>query len=80
LHRRKLTDKRFVGEAFMKCHRCNGIMANERFYGPGDPFWGWRCVFCGEIFDPLISENRNHCRNIAMVGKRGTQNGREGRR
>jgi hypothetical protein len=33
-------------------------MVKERFYGPGDPFWGWRCPLCGEIFDSLIWENR----------------------
>jgi len=64
----------------MKCHRCSGIMVNQRFYGPGKPFCGWRCVLCGEIFDPLISENRNHCRKIAMVEKEGTPKRREGRR
>lgn len=42
----------------MKCHRCSGMMAKERFYGPGEPFWGWRCLLCGEITDPLIFENR----------------------
>lgn len=44
----------------MRCHRCNGLMASERFYGPGEPFWGWRCLFCGEVLDSLIWENRNH--------------------
>jgi hypothetical protein len=34
------------------------MMAKERFYGPGEPFWGWRCLLCGEITDPLIFENR----------------------
>jgi hypothetical protein len=42
----------------MKCPRCSGMMSNEKFYGPGEPFWGWRCAFCGEILDPLILENR----------------------
>jgi hypothetical protein len=63
----------------VKCHRCNGIMANERFYGAGDPFWGWRCLLCGEILDPLIWENRNHCRKFLIVGKVEPQMGeREG--
>jgi len=56
----------------MRCHRCDGIMANERFYGPGDPFLGWRCLLCGEILDPLIWENRSHGRKFMMVGKGGT--------
>jgi len=75
-----LTDKKIVGEVFMKCHRCSGIMVSQRFYGPGKPFWGWRCVLCGEIFDPLISENRNHFRKTALVGKERNPKGREGRR
>ena len=75
MRHRKLIDKKFVGAAHMKCHRCNGIMFNERFYGLGEPFWGWRCVFCGEIFDPLILENRNHCGKIAMGEKGESQIG-----
>jgi hypothetical protein len=43
----------------MECRRCNGMMVGERFYGPGDPFWGWRCIQCGEIFDVVILENRS---------------------
>ncbi len=42
----------------MNCKRCNGKMAHERFFGPGEPFWGWRCIFCGEISDPTITRNR----------------------
>jgi hypothetical protein len=80
IYRQILADKKFVGEALMKCYRCKGIMVNQRFYGPGKPFWGWKCVLCGEIFDPLISKNRNHRRKIAMVGKSGTPKGREERR
>ena len=44
----------------MKCHRCHGWMVNEKFYGIGAFFWGWRCVFCGEILDPVILQNRNY--------------------
>ncbi len=43
----------------MKCTRCHGWMVNEKFYGQGSFFWEWRCVFCGEILDPVIQENRN---------------------
>jgi len=70
-----LVDKRFVGEVLMKCHHCNGIMTHERFSGPGEPFWGWRCVFCREIFDSLILENRNHCGKITMGEKGASQMG-----
>jgi hypothetical protein len=63
----------------MRCHRCNGIMANERFYGPGEPFWGWRCIICGEVFDPLIWENRDHCRRSGLMEASGNSKGRKGR-
>ena len=42
----------------MKCHRCGGTMVFEKFYGACEHFSGWRCIFCGEIVDPVISENR----------------------
>ena len=42
----------------MKCHRCGSIMTHEKFYGPHDHFAGWRCIFCGEIIDQVILENR----------------------
>jgi hypothetical protein len=51
-------------------------MANERFYGPGEPFWGWRCVLCGEVFDSLIWENRNHLRKMEIAGGRGMERGK----
>jgi hypothetical protein len=42
----------------MRCHRCESIMAYEKFYGPHEHFWGWRCICCGEIVDQIILENR----------------------
>jgi len=42
----------------MKCHRCNSVMTYDKFYGPHEYFWGWRCIICGEIVDPVIVENR----------------------
>ena len=42
----------------MKCNRCGGMMTYERFYGPHEQFLGWRCVYCGEIVDEVILENR----------------------
>jgi len=43
----------------MRCHRCSGNMVYQKFYGPHEHFWGWKCVFCGEIVDPVILENRS---------------------
>jgi hypothetical protein len=33
-------------------------MVYERFYGPDEHFFGWRCILCGEIIDQMILENR----------------------
>ena len=58
----------------MKCHRCSNHMVYEKFYGPHEHFWGWRCIFCGEIIDPVILENRG------FPTGRGVVNGRTRRR
>jgi hypothetical protein len=42
----------------MKCNRCGGTMVFEKFYGICEEFSGWRCIFCGEIVDKVILENR----------------------
>ena len=45
----------------MKCNRCDGLMAYERFYSEnGEAFSGWRCVTCGEIVDEVILKNRTN--------------------
>ena len=33
-------------------------MFQEKFYGPHEHFLGWKCIYCGEIIDYLILENR----------------------
>lgn len=42
----------------MKCYRCGGVMVYEKFFGISEDFFGWRCIFCGEIVDNIILENR----------------------
>lgn len=42
----------------IKCQRCRGCMTFEKFYGPNDVFFGWRCLICGNIFDPVILLHR----------------------
>jgi hypothetical protein len=42
----------------MKCNRCGGLMTYEKFYSLVEDFFGWRCIFCGEIVDQVILENR----------------------
>ena len=46
----------------MKCLRCNSAMIYDKFYGPDEHFWGWKCVICGEIVDRIILENRQWIR------------------
>jgi len=43
---------------FTKCLRCRGAMVYDKFYGLQEQFWGWKCLICGEIVDPVILENR----------------------
>jgi hypothetical protein len=43
----------------MRCHRCHGPMVHQKFYGAEVSYWGWRCLPCGEIVDPIILENRD---------------------
>ena len=40
------------------CQRCNGRMAFEKFYGQSDSFFGWHCVMCGDVLDPVILLHR----------------------
>jgi hypothetical protein len=42
----------------MKCTRCYRNMVYGKFYGPQECFWGWRCIYWGEIIDNVILENR----------------------
>jgi hypothetical protein len=43
---------------FSKCPRCGGTLAYVNFYGSHEQFWGWKCLICGEIVDPVILANR----------------------
>jgi hypothetical protein len=42
-------------------------MAYEQFFGSQKHFWGWRCIFCGEIVDDVILENREWLNTGAML-------------
>ncbi len=55
---KQLKDYSLNLEVFMKCSRCGGAMVFEKFYGTSEEFFGWRCIFCGEIVDQVILENR----------------------
>jgi hypothetical protein len=43
---------------YAKCSRCGAPMTLQKFYSLTEVFWGWRCLLCGEIVDPVILENR----------------------
>lgn len=47
----------------MKCKRCAGLLYREPSNGVMEGIadgesWGWRCVNCGEVVDPVILANR----------------------
>ena len=53
------------GFSAMKCPRCESYMVHEPFEDLRDDtgalyFYGWRCLGCGEIIDPVILANRKN--------------------
>lgn len=61
----------------MRCSRCGGLMALEKFevFGLGscgDKFSGWRCINCGGIVDLVIAAHQRltlrtaACNSIVM--------------
>jgi hypothetical protein len=47
----------------MTCRRCQGYMARDHFLDlqeSGGEWWleGWRCINCGDVFDPVLERNR----------------------
>ena len=57
----------------MKCDRCGRAMAYEQFFGNQEHFWGWRCIFCGEIVDDVILENRQWLKKGIVPGGKKAQ-------
>jgi hypothetical protein len=55
----------------MRCHRCGRKMVYEKFYGEEGQFYGWRCIFCGEIVDQVISENRDRWEGQSFLSHHG---------
>ena len=48
----------------MTCTRCQGCMAKDHFLDlmeSAESMWmaGWRCLNCGNVFDPVVE--KNHC-------------------
>lgn len=50
-----------------RCLKCDKEMVFERFFGKEEYFDGWRCVWCGEIIDPTILENRQEFSHSAII-------------
>jgi hypothetical protein len=46
------------GKGVIHCDRCGGRMIFEKFYDVNNIFFGWHCVICGEILDPVILLHR----------------------
>ncbi len=45
----------------MNCPRCQGLMVNDQLYNPDEALYVlsiWRCLNCGETFDPISIRNR----------------------
>jgi len=42
----------------LSCRRCGSRMNLEKFYDINNIFFGWHCIICGEILDPVILLHR----------------------
>ena len=45
----------------MNCPRCEGLLMSDQVYNPEEALYVlsiWRCLNCGESFDPMILQNR----------------------
>jgi hypothetical protein len=56
----------------MNCLKCSGMMNFETFVScaaEGGPwtYEGWRCVYCGDIVDPVILRHRIRTRTQELV-------------
>ena len=56
--RTKLKEVKEIKKESMRCQRCGGRMIFEKFYDVNNVFFGWHCVICGEILDPVILLHR----------------------
>lgn len=51
----------------MECIRCQSKMYHERFLSRQGDFYGWKCLFCGDIVDEVILENRNPYKRNELI-------------
>jgi hypothetical protein len=54
---------------YTKCLRCNGAVIYDKFYDRHEQFWGWRCLICGDIVDPIILKNRQLAKAGQMINQ-----------
>jgi hypothetical protein len=46
----------------MNCPRCQGLLISDHLYNKDEALYVlsiWRCLNCGETFDPMIIRNRS---------------------
>ena len=56
----------------MKCPKCKGDMVYETFTNQDNLAWhydGWRCLYCGEVLDPVIIANKKASKNDNLISK-----------
>lgn len=57
----------------MKCPKCKGAMVYETFTNQDNLAWhydGWRCLYCGEVLDPVIIANKKAAKNNNLISKK----------
>ncbi len=42
----------------MQCRKCKGLMVRERFSDYFLMVYAWKCINCGAIVDPTITNNQ----------------------
>jgi hypothetical protein len=55
---RQKTESNELHKKELRCQRCGGRMVAEKYYDVNNVFFGWHCVICGEILDPVILLHR----------------------
>lgn len=63
----------------MTCTRCRGCMARDHFMDireSGGEMWAtsWRCLNCGNVFDPVVERNRQLHIQAALLSASATAN------
>lgn len=57
----------------MKCPKCKGVMVYETFTNQDNLAWhydGWRCLYCGDVIDPVIMANKKASKNNNLISNK----------